>query len=103
MNTVTKEYIDSRIKSVQFFNLGGALSCVSYSNHLEGEPSGCAGSTTTVCVIELDNGYTVTGYSACVDPANFDLGLGVKYSREDAYEKLWPLLGFELATKRAGL
>lgn len=103
MNTVTKEYIDSRIKSVQFFNLGLALRYASYSKHLEGEPSGCAGSTTTVCVIELDNGYTVTGYSACIDPAKFDLDLGIKYSREDAYEKLWPLLGFELATKRSAL
>ena len=103
MNTVTKEYIDSRIKSVRYFNLGQALSFMAYSDYLEGELSGTAGSTTTVCVIELDNGYTVTGYSACVDPANFDIGLGVKYSREDAYEKLWPLLGFELATKRSAL
>lgn len=56
--------------------------------------------TLTLCVLTLDTGFTVTGESACVDPANFDAVLGRKYAYEQAVEKLWPLLGFALAEKR---
>lgn len=54
---------------------------------------------TTVCQLTLKNGYTVEGYSACVDARNFNKELGEKYSREQAEEKIWPLLGFLLAEK----
>lgn len=52
---------------------------------------------TTICQLTLDNGYTVNGQSACVDPANFDQNTGRKYSYDDAMRKVWPLLGFRLA------
>jgi hypothetical protein len=55
------------------------------------------GTTLTICILHLDNGFTVTGEAACVDPANFDAELGQKYSHKDAFEKLWPLFGFLLA------
>ncbi len=55
------------------------------------------GTTLTICILHLDNGYTVTGESACVDPANFDEALGRKYAFEAAFDKLWPLFGFLLA------
>ena len=50
----------------------------------------------TFCVLVLQNGFTVTGESACVSPENFDAGLGRKIAREKAVEKVWPLLGFRL-------
>lgn len=53
--------------------------------------------TLTHCVITLPCGYTVTGESACVDPANYDKELGEKYALEQAVEKLWPLEGYLLA------
>lgn len=53
--------------------------------------------TTTVCLITLDNGYTVLGTSACVDPANFDKELGERLAYDDAVDKVWPLAGFRLA------
>jgi cell division protein YceG involved in septum cleavage len=54
---------------------------------------------TTVCQLTLENGYTVEGYSACVDSAEFDLNMGRKISFEDAMEKIWPLEGYLLAEK----
>ena len=50
----------------------------------------------TFCVLVLKNGFTVTGESACVSPANFDEEIGRKIARQNAVNKLWPLLGFSL-------
>lgn len=54
---------------------------------------------TTICILTLDNGYTVRGESSCVDPANFKKEDGEQYSRVDAVRKIWPLLGFRLADR----
>ena len=53
----------------------------------------------THCVLVLTNGYVVTGESACVDPRNYDKALGEHYAREDAVEKMWPLLGYALTDR----
>ncbi len=50
----------------------------------------------TFCVLVLDNGFTVTGESACASPENFDEAIGRKIAREKAVNKIWPLLGFRL-------
>lgn len=50
----------------------------------------------TFCVLVLHNGFTVTGESACASPENFDAEIGRKISRENAINKIWPLLGYEL-------
>jgi hypothetical protein len=59
------------------------------------------GTTLTICVLTLKNGYTVTGESACADPANFDAEIGRRIARDNARQKIWPLLGYELRTKLA--
>ncbi len=66
---------------------------VARSNTTFTNPAG----TLTHCVITLPCSYTVTGESACVDPANYDKELGEKYALEQAVEKLWPLEGYLLA------
>ncbi len=53
-------------------------------------------SLLTFCVLVLRNGFTVTGESACASPENFDAELGRKIARENAKQKLWSLLGYEL-------
>ena len=53
-------------------------------------------SLLTFCVLVLKNGYTVTGESACASPENFDAEIGRKIARQNALNKLWPLLGFRL-------
>jgi hypothetical protein len=53
----------------------------------------------TICVMVLDNGYTVLGKSACADPANFNEEIGRRLAREDAVRQIWPLMGYALKTK----
>lgn len=55
----------------------------------------------TFCVLVLRNGFTVTGESACASPENFDAEIGRKIARQNAVQKLWPLMGYELRTKLA--
>ena len=56
----------------------------------------------TFCVLVLRNGFTVTGESACVSPENFDAEIGRRVARENAVNKMWPLLGYALKDKMAG-
>lgn len=58
-------------------------------------------SLLTFCVLELKNGFTVTGESACASPENFDAELGRKIARQNAVQKIWPLMGYELRSKLA--
>ena len=53
----------------------------------------------TFCVIILKNGFTVTGESACASPENFDAELGRKIARQNAVQKIWPLMGYEQKSK----
>lgn len=77
---VTMEYMQSRIVGKDFTVLPD--------------------STVTICNITLDNGYSVRGESACVDPSNFNREIGQHYAEKQAIDKLWPLFGFLLAEKR---
>ena len=53
----------------------------------------------TFCVLVLRNGFTVTGESACASPENFDAELGRKIARQNAINKVWPLMGYALKQK----
>jgi hypothetical protein len=77
--SIDKPYIESRIKDVDYIVMKDGR--------------------TTICTITMSNGYTVNGFSACVDIKNFDQALGRKYSYEDAFNKLWPLEGYLLAER----
>lgn len=77
---VTKESIESRIKSTDYFVLPN--------------------STTTICSITLVNDFSVRGESACVDPRNFNMEIGRNIAYRNAFDKLWSLEGFLLAERR---
>ena len=51
------------------------------------------------CVLVLRNGFTVTGESACASPENFDAEIGRKIARQNAVQKIWPLMGYELRSQ----
>ena len=53
----------------------------------------------TFCVLVLQNGFTVTGESACASPENFDAEIGRNIARQNAVSKVWPLMGYELRSK----
>jgi hypothetical protein len=55
----------------------------------------------TFCVLVLRNGFTVTGESACASRENFNAEIGRKIARQNAVQKIWPLMGYELRSKLA--
>jgi hypothetical protein len=79
---VTKSYITNRISE---------LDGVTFTHLLP---------TVTLCSITLDNGYSVRGESACVNPENYNKEIGEKIAYDNAFQKLWPLFGFLLAEKQ---
>ena len=99
---VTPADIDAEIVSAHYFVAGDAIQMetAAHEHTAEGWRLG-ATQRLTFCVIQLRNGYTVTGESACVSPENFDIDIGRRIARQNAVEKIWPLLGFRLADRRA--
>lgn len=75
---LTPDLIQSKIVKEQFFKLTDVL---------------------TVCVLTLENGFTVTGESACASPANYNQEIGEKIAKENATEKIWMLEGYLLKQK----
>jgi hypothetical protein len=57
--------------------------------------------TLMICELTLQNGFVVTGESACASPENFRESIGRDVSRKNATAKIWPLLGYELRTRLA--
>ncbi len=54
------------------------------------------GTTLTVCVLVLRNGFTVVGKSAAASIENFDKEIGRKIARDNAREQIWQLEGYLL-------
>jgi len=89
---ITPEHIDLKIKAVY------------YSNPLQGVDIATARESgdywsllcLTFCTIVLENGFTVTGESACASPDNFDEAVGQKIAYDNARNKIWQLEGYLL-------
>lgn len=60
------------------------------------------GTTLTICVLTLRNGFTVTGESAAASPENFDVAIGETIARKNAREKIWALEGYLLRETLSG-
>lgn len=89
---ITLADIEANIKSEHYINVGDVvLGFV--------RPAGCGmqpEDLLTICVLVLNNGFTVTGESACASPENFDAEYGQKVARQNAINKIWPLMGYML-------
>lgn len=59
------------------------------------------GTTMTICMLTLQNGFHVIGESAAASPANFDEQIGRKIARENARNKIWALEGYLLRSTLA--
>lgn len=55
--------------------------------------------TTTICRLELINGFSVIGESAAVSQDNFNVEIGRKIARDNARNKIWQLEGYLLKDK----
>ena len=53
-------------------------------------------SCLTICCLTLENGYNVTGESACVSKENFNKQLGEEIAYGNAFNKIWGLEGYLL-------
>lgn len=57
------------------------------------------GTTLTVCVIQLPNGFTVIGESAAVSLKNFQADIGQSEAFKKAKDKIWALEGYRLKSE----
>lgn len=100
---VTLADIEANIASEHYFTAGDGAAAAIYAECLsEIDSLPAALDLLTFCVLVLKNGFTVTGESTCVSPGNFDAELGRKIARQNAIEKIWPLMGYELRTRISG-
>ena len=100
---VTPKDIEANIASEHYFTAGhGAYGAILEECGLPDRTHLRPGSPLTLltfCVLVLKNGFTVTGESACASPENFDAEIGRNIARENAVQKVWPLMGYELRSK----
>ena len=102
---VTPADIEAEIASEHYFTAAdGYRSAPCFDPN--GQPTDCLPPPAplellTFCVLVLRNGFTVTGESACASPENFNAEIGRRIARENAVNKVWPLLGFRLRDKLA--
>ena len=98
---VTPEDVEANIASEHYFTAEQGAHAAFQDG--EGDPPHYDGplSLLTFCVLVLRNGFTVTGESACASPENFDAELGRKIARQNAINKVWPLMGYHLKQKLA--
>lgn len=54
------------------------------------------GTSLTVCVLTLANGFHVVGHSAAASLKNFDAEIGRKLARDKARDHVWALEGYLL-------
>ena len=92
---VTPADIEANITSEFYFTAADGVEGAS-GHRPNSVRAGTALGLLTFCVLVLRNGFTVTGESACASPENFDAELGRKIARQNAVQKIWPLLGFAL-------
>ncbi len=92
---VTPADIQAAIRETHFFTAADGVFGASITDGLD-DGSTPPLNLLTFCVLVLHNGFTVTGESACASPENFDAEIGRRVARENAENKIWPLLGFRL-------
>ena len=90
---LTPEYIDSKIKHIEYIL---PRDVCKRDNGVEIFDAPLSLQTLTFCVLTLENGFTVTGESACASPENFDAEIGKKIAYQNAREKIWVLEGYLL-------
>lgn len=107
---ITPDDIEANIKEEVYFTAAqGSLGAVAAENKAETLhiPEGSFDQPPapldllTFCVLVLNNDFTVTGESACASQENFDAEVGRKIARQNAVNKIWPLMGYELRSKLA--
>ncbi|CAG2089208.1 hypothetical protein XCY_001864 [Xanthomonas arboricola pv. juglandis] len=91
--------IEASIASEHFFNAQQGV----WGAHpgFDPQPAPCEElGLVTICVLVLTNGHRIVGVNGGpVVAANFDADIGRKLARQNAFDQVWPLLGFRLRDK----
>lgn len=105
MNTprITSEMIAANIVKEVYFTAADGILGASFDGKRLDQSVSTEHTLLTICVLTLRNGFTVLGKSACVSPENFDAEIGRSVAREDAFDQIWPLMGYALKSELAGL
>ena len=90
---LTPDHIDSKIKAVEYIL---PRDVCKRDNGVEVFDAPLPLQTLTFCILTLENGFTVTGESACASPENFDAEIGKKIAYDNARNKIWALEGYLL-------
>ena len=93
---ITPEHIDSKIKAVEYIL---PREVCKRDNGVEVFDAPRPLQTLTFCILTLENGFTVTGESACASPENYDAKIGKEIAYKNAREKIWVLEGYLLKEK----
>ena len=57
---------------------------------------------TTICFIEMINGFRFVGTSTPASPANFDAEVGERYAYDNAFKQIWTHEGYLLREMLSG-
>ena len=90
---LTPDHIDSKIKAVEYIL---PRDVCKRDNGVEVFDAPLPLQTLTFCILTLENGFTVTGESACASPENYDAEIGKEIAYTNAREKIWLLEGYLL-------
>lgn len=93
---LTPDHIDSKIKAVEYIL---PRDVCKRDNGVEIFDAPLSLQTLTFCILTLENGFTVTGESACASPENYDAKIGKEVAYNNAREKIWVLEGYLLKEK----
>jgi len=72
MKRVTIEEIEEKVANVEYIF-----------------PESCP--RMTLCVLTMQNGFSISGQAVAADIENFNENLGREMSRKDALTKMWPI------------
>lgn len=93
---VSLKDMEDKIVTQHYFVAGAALRALSHPTKQVGPFD-----VLTICLLEMQNGFTIIGKSAPASPENFDAEKGERFAYEDAIKQLWPLEGYALRERLA--
>lgn len=95
---VSLDDIKAAIRTRYEFNAADAV-----RQTVQSVPTDTALEVLSICILVMQNGFTVIGKSAPASPENFNAELGKKLAYEDCVRQIWPLMGYALRDRLAAV
>lgn len=88
--------MEGKIIGEHYFTANDAMQALNQADPDADFPYVHALDLLTICILVMQNGFTIIGKSAPASPENFDPDKGKRFAYEDAIKQLWPLEGYAL-------